>query len=160
VLPDDGRKSRALAEQRRTLAQQLATYADADGTRIAPSMSRLSKELGWPERTINRRLSELAKIGPGLLSKHGLTKEQGNAVRWLDISKLKMPDAETPDSTVEQERQIHAAGTPDTKAETPDSGAGTPPIGGVQPSVLTDTRPTHIPPNPWGWPEEYFVWIA
>jgi len=99
ALATDGRKAAAVAGKRRELALQLATYADGDGSSIRVGLKRLYAELGWPPRTVDRRLAELELVGPGLLSRVGLTQERGVAIRRLDVSVLKMPAADSPDST-------------------------------------------------------------
>lgn len=144
LLPGDGRKGRALAEQRRALALQLASYADGDGTRIRLGIQRLCTELGWTKRTLYRRMEDLRNLGL-LAEKECLTQEHGTAVRKLDVSKLILP-AGVPDTDsqechiAEQECQIATAGVPD-------SGAGVPPIRGTQPTSLTATEPPPPPPT-------------
>ena len=104
-LESDGRKWKRVAQDRRTLAIQLATYADPDGTSITAGTKRLAAELGWSLRTLARRLDDLKKLD--LLFNEGLTGEHGTARREIDIHNLKagMPDrkAEMPDSS-ESER--------------------------------------------------------
>lgn len=110
-LPTDGCKARAVCEQRRALALQLASYANPDGTSITTGRDRLLKETGWTLRTLARRLAELQALG--ILTRQGLTAEHGTARR-----RLTMPGAGVPDS---------AAGVPDSGAAgVPDSGAGRP----------------------------------
>jgi hypothetical protein len=154
VLPSDGRKARHVAEQRRALAIQLATHADGDGTSITVGRNKLARDIGWPVKTIGRRLRELKQIGPGFLSNDGLEAEHGNAKRKLDISKLKMPIAGGPDSpserpnSAEQEGQIHKAGRPDStnvgEQEGHIGGAGRPDTIGPQPS-FTEVKETDPP---------------
>jgi hypothetical protein len=122
VLPTDGRKARHVAEQRRALAIQLASHANGDGTSITVGRHKLSRDIGWPVRTVDRRLDELEQIGPGFLLKDGLTQEHGTARRIVDISKLKIPIAELPDSksgmphSSKQDCQIRYAELPDSTA--------------------------------------------
>ena len=110
-LPTDGRKGEHVAGKRRELAMQLASYADGDGSSIRVSLKRLYAELGWTTRTVDRRLAELEQVGPGLLSRVGLTQERGVAIRRLDVSVLKMPGAGSPNSTPD---------SPDSIADSPD----------------------------------------
>jgi hypothetical protein len=155
LLPDDGRKARAVAEQRRMLAIQLATYADGDGTRISAGIKRLMTELGWAKRTVYRRLEDLRRLEL-VAAKDGLTKEHGTALRRLNVAALRTPDAGVPGSAAEvpdsrkQECQIDVAGVPDRAAEVPDSIAGVPCIGGTQPPCLTG-QPTGQPTDRGGW---------
>ncbi len=156
VLSDDGRKARAVAEQRRALAMQLATHADGDGTRISVGINRLMLNLGWSKRTLYRRLEDLRRLEL-VAEKDGLTKERGTALRRLNVAALTMPSAGVPDSIAEvpdsqkQRCQIDRAGVPDSAAEVPDSIAGVPRIGGTQPSSFTVQQTAH-PTDGWeGW---------
>src|ERR1700737_1192339 len=92
-LPDDGRKWKALCDERRKIANHLATYANGDGTSITAGINRWVKETGIKRRTLFRRLDDLRRLGH-LRDKHGLTGESGTARRSLDVSKLKMPGQE------------------------------------------------------------------
>jgi hypothetical protein len=103
-LPDDARKWKHVATERRMLAMQLATHADPDGTSITIGVDRLVKDIGIAKRTLARRLDELKALG--LLESDGLTKEHGTRLRNLNFEKLK-------------------AGMPDS-SEMPDRGAGMP----------------------------------
>ena len=149
-LATDGRKGEYVAGKRRELAMQLASYADGDGSSIRVSLKRLYAELGWTTRTVDRRLSELEQVGPGLLSRVGLTQERGVAIRRLDVSVLKMPGADSPNSTpgspdsipdspdrTDQVRQIEQPIRQIARPDSPNSGADSPPIGGERPT----TRP-------------------
>lgn len=93
VLPKDGRKARALAERRRMLAIQLATYADPDGTNIFPGANRLADDLGWSRRTLFERLKDLRELGL-LCDKERLTSYHGTAIRSLAVHVLRMPSEE------------------------------------------------------------------
>ncbi len=136
-LPDDGRKWLAVARQRRALGIQLATHADGDGSSITAGVTRWAKALGISKRTVYRLLDDLRKIGPGFLSeKEGLTKEHGTAIRRIDVSKLKMPEAEVSDS---QSRSVRLEGF---------GGPGVTPIGGTQPclNIPTEREEAGVPP--------------
>lgn len=100
VLPEDGRKARSLAEQRRSIVIQLATYADRDGSNIFVGTKRLAAELGCSLRTTFKRLDELRKLGV-LHDKDGLISYHGTAIRRLAIHALRMPGEEVQDSDQE-----------------------------------------------------------
>ena len=160
-LPKDGRKWLALCKERRALANQIATYANGDGTSITAGVDRWVRELGIKRRTLFRRLDDLRQLGV-LRDKHGLVAENGTAIRSLDLSALKMPEeakpevpdsaagvsdsvAEVSDSTY-QECQIDRSGVPDSTAGVPDRRGGVPNtrVFGTQPSFLPSTN---RPPN-------------
>jgi hypothetical protein len=159
VLADDGRKARAVAEQRRALAMQLATHADGDGTRISVGINRLMSNLGWSKRTLYRRLEDLRRLEL-VAEKDGLTKERGTALRRLNVAALTASEAGVPHSIAEvpdsqkQECQIDRPEVPDSAAGVPDSIAGVPRIGGTQPSSFTvhqTAHPTGAPETGAGW---------
>jgi hypothetical protein len=140
VLPIDGRKARHCAEQRRSLAMQLATYADGDGTRVNAGVERYMREMGWPKRTLDRRLAELAELG--VLKTVGRTKERGTARRVIDFSVLRVPGAtKVPDTTAtvpdsdDQECQIAPPKCQMAQPEMPNSTAKVPDTIGTQPPL-------------------------
>src|SRR5258708_36213313 len=111
-LPDDGRKWKKLCEERRKIANQLATYANGDGTSITAGINRLVRETSTKRRTLFRRLDDLRQLGL-LRDKHGLTGESEPAVRSLDVLKVKMPGegvSEGPESTSRMARSTHQKG--------------------------------------------------
>lgn len=159
-LSDDGRKTRALAEQRRMLATQLATHADGDGTSILVGITRLMTNLGWPKRTLYRRMEDLRRLG--LLSEtDGRLTERGTAVRSINVSALKIPGAGVPDSTAgvpdteKRECQIAGAGVPLSTAGVPDSIAGVPRMRGTQPTNVPAIQTDHTTDGAGGWLQKH-----
>ncbi len=145
-LPSDGRKWLAQARLRRELAIQMATHADGDGSSITAGVKRWAKALEVSERTIYRLLDDLRNLGPGfLLEKEGLTKENGTAIRRLDVSKLKMRGADLTDS-VSDLSDSRKADLTDSQSR-PDrlegfGGSDLTRIGGRQPSDKYTDQPT------------------
>jgi len=92
ALPDDGRKSRLLQADRRTLTMQLATFADGDGTRITPGATRLFEALGWGRNKLFERLEDLKRLG--FLTTIGRTGERGTARRQLNVEFIQKKVAE------------------------------------------------------------------
>jgi hypothetical protein len=98
-LATDGRKWKALCHERKLLADWLATYGDADGTRIFPTVEVISAAFDtWGRRTVFRRLADLRNLG--VLHSEGLRGERGPRVRRLLPDVLHKPQAEVPDSQV------------------------------------------------------------
>src|ERR1700730_15896324 len=61
--PTDGRKWKAAASARKTLAVQLAGYADADGSSIRPSTQTLADQTGFSRRKVCYLLDDLKELG-------------------------------------------------------------------------------------------------
>jgi hypothetical protein len=133
ALPDDGRQGRHLRRQRRTLALQLAMYANPDGTSARPSSFTLAKELGLSRRTVTRLLHDLTER-LGFLQNgeiHRLTK-----VRVRSLNVQKMTGAPAPSS--EQPASSSRAPAPSSISPAPSSFGAQPPL---------TYRPSE-PPNP------------
>jgi len=63
LLPDDGRKAKHKAAQRRALWLELASFGNCFGRDVFPSNKTLAKKLLWSEPTVERRMRELKDMG-------------------------------------------------------------------------------------------------
>lgn len=85
-LPKDGRKWRQMCDQRKHLAEWLATFGDSDGSRIFPSIATIQASFdNWSRRKILYLLKDLRELG--ILKSEGLRGERGPRIRRL------VPDA-------------------------------------------------------------------
>lgn len=84
-LPADGRKWKHECTLRRSLAMQLATYADGDGTRITPSVQTLLDGMGLHRATIHRLLKDLKALG---FLKDGAIGKLRTRERVLDLDAM------------------------------------------------------------------------
>ena len=80
-MPDDGRKAKHKSACRRSLFMELASFADADGRGAWPSAKTLAKRLGQSERSVQRYLADLTKLG--FCQSRGKSKFGGSAIRDL-----------------------------------------------------------------------------
>jgi hypothetical protein len=97
-LPNDGRKWRTLCDQRKQLADWLATFGDADGSRIFPAIETMLTAFDtWSRAKLFRRLAELRELG--ILKSEGLIRERGARIRRL-IPNAVLLTAEVSDSPV------------------------------------------------------------
>ena len=143
-LPSDGRKWRAVCAERRSVAMQLATYANGDGTSIETGVARLMRETGIPRSTLFRRLDELRTLGI-LNSKHGLTKEHGTARRSLTVSKLRAPEVSDSESEVSDRPKPEVPiSTPEVSDRKPEVSNGKTEVPNSEPEVprICETQPT------------------
>jgi len=62
-LPRDGRRWAQACLSRRAVCQALASFANADGSSIFPSIETLYQEIGLSERLIKYRLDDLEELG-------------------------------------------------------------------------------------------------
>jgi hypothetical protein len=85
-MPNDGRKTALLGRERKQLADFLATFADADGSRIFPSVETIATALDRSRATIFRRLDDLCALG--VLGKEGYHGEHGSRIRRLRPEQL------------------------------------------------------------------------
>jgi hypothetical protein len=83
-LEGDGRKWKSKARDRMSAAGWLATYGDADGSRIFPSVLSLARHFGWSRRKAFYVLSDLKELG--LLEGGGLTSEHGTRIRRMNLA--------------------------------------------------------------------------
>lgn len=83
-LPKDGRKWKAIARDRMALAEWLATYGDADGSRIHPSVNSMIRHFGWSHGKNAYLLNDLEELD--LLVAEGLTSEHGTRRRRMNLS--------------------------------------------------------------------------
>jgi hypothetical protein len=63
ALPDDGRQQRHLCQQRKALAQVLASAANADGSSIRISQATMQHDTGFSHAKVNRLLDDLKTLG-------------------------------------------------------------------------------------------------
>lgn len=98
----DGREWKLAASNRKTLAVQLASFGDADGTSIRPSTYTLAEQTGFCRRKVCYLLDDLQELG--FLQRTGRHGQRGAAIRKLVIP-------EKPSETLTRETQ--------TPAETP-----------------------------------------
>jgi hypothetical protein len=156
-LPDDGRKWRTLCEDRKQLADWLASYADGDGSSIYPSVGTIAKAFDtWSRAKIFRVLAALKRLK--ILSKQGYTREHGTRVRALHPEVLSRPGvsnsgAGVSDST-DQEYQIRGAGVADSRGRSRMHYEPEPAL----PSVPTNYKTTPLPPAGAGERETFFEW--
>jgi hypothetical protein len=81
-LPSDRRKWKALCNERKQLADWLATYGDSDGSHIFPSVATMLRAFDtWSRKTLFRRLADLRELG--ILQSEGLKGERGPRIRRL-----------------------------------------------------------------------------
>jgi hypothetical protein len=85
-LPTDGRKWKAAASARKTLAVQLAGYANADGTSIRPSTQTLADQTGFSRSKVCRLLDDLKELG--FMERTGRHGQRGAAIRRLMLPEL------------------------------------------------------------------------
>lgn len=86
-LPDDGRKWKHSCNERKQLADWLATYGDADGTHIFPSIRTMLAAFDtWSHGKLFYRLADLRRLG--VLESEGLKGERGPRIRRLRPDKL------------------------------------------------------------------------
>lgn len=86
-LPHDGRKWKVLARDRQSLAAWLATFADADGSRIYPAVSTMQEHFGWSHGKTYARLGDLEQLGL-LESTQKLSGPHGTRVRKMNVEAL------------------------------------------------------------------------
>src|SRR5260370_30588748 len=157
-LPEDGRKWEHTCFMRRSLAMQLATYADGDGTNITVGVERLRQELGMAKRTFYRRIDELTRLG--FIEKDGRTHMRGTAVRhinfegiWEHAAGARVPhsapecqigtSARVPNSA--PECQTAQARVPNSAARVPDNSTRVPLTADFGPEPIRPTTPTAFP---------------
>jgi hypothetical protein len=87
-LDTDGRKWKTLCKERRTVAMQLASYADADGSNIWVGIDTLTTALGMPRATLFRFLDDLKTLCA--LSSYGLSRYHGTKKRRLHPNNLEL----------------------------------------------------------------------
>jgi hypothetical protein len=89
-LANDGRKSRARARDRMVIAEWLATYADADGSRVFPAVKTMCNHFGWSRAKTFRLLADLKKLKlledeKNVNGKRCLTGEHGTRKRRINL---------------------------------------------------------------------------
>ena len=91
-LPKDGRKWKTVARERMGALEWLATYGDADGSRIYPAEKSITHHFGWSRRKTFYILADLGVGGLNYLGSDGrLTSEHGTRVRRINLSAVLRP---------------------------------------------------------------------
>jgi hypothetical protein len=112
-LAKDGRKWRAIARDRMSLAEWLAIHGDGDGSRIFPSVGSMTRHFGWSRSKTFYLLDDLKTLG--LLERdpdgQKLTGEHGTRIRRMDLAAF-LRGAEVQDSQASP-----GAGVQDSRAE-------------------------------------------
>jgi hypothetical protein len=81
-LPKDGSKWKAIAHDRQSIADWLATFGDGDGTRIFPSIHSMMRRFAWSHGKICYLLADLKELK--LLESTGkLSREHGTRIRRM-----------------------------------------------------------------------------
>jgi hypothetical protein len=138
ALPEDGRKKRYLCQQRRALANHLATYANPDGTSVRVGATRIGKELGMGRSTVFRLLTDLQRLG--FLSNGDIHGQTRTRIRSLSIPKI----SPVTDSRGHQSR-IKGSPVPDSPSPVPDSPTPVPKEYGTLPPSLPPNKPSIQP---------------
>jgi hypothetical protein len=121
-LPTDGRKWLHDCQLRKYVVLQLATYADANGSRIFPSARTIGRELGISERTVKYVFNDLKTLG--VLIDQGFTdgKYKHTRIRALDIAKIRHTLVQDSPETVVQDSQNARARFADTVVQDSQNG--------------------------------------
>lgn len=154
-LPTDGRKWLHDCKLRKYVVLQLATYADANGTRIFPSARTIGRELGISERTVKYVFNDLKTLG--VLIDKGFTdgKYKHTRIRALDVEKIcgavvqDSPESVVQDSpTVVQDSQDACARFEERSRKIQNSGTPEKRESCTQPSLtVLGNRTTNQPTN-------------
>lgn len=129
-LAKDGRKWRAIARDRMSLAEWLAIHGDGDGSRIFPSVGSMIRHFGWSRSKTFYLLEDLKTLGLLIRDPDGqkLTGEHGTRIRRMDLAAFlgragvqdskASPGAEVQDSRAEVQSNVgHNRHLTDTKKE-------------------------------------------
>jgi Helix-turn-helix domain len=104
ALPDDGRKSLYLQKLRRGLYNELAKFCDADGSNAYPSSKTLAERLGCSEKTIDRLMADLARLGA--INNQGFHKKLRTRIRAIDLAWIEAHLTEFDHVAAEVERTV------------------------------------------------------
>jgi hypothetical protein len=119
-MASDGRKWKAACQERKQLADWLASYGDGDGTRIFPAIQTISAAFDtWSRATLFRRLADLR--GLGVLVSEGLRGMRGNRIRRLLPEVLTKPQAEVSGTKTEVSDSPKDTEPPKSQIEPPKS---------------------------------------
>jgi hypothetical protein len=137
LVEKDGRKWRAIARDRMSLAEWLAIHGDGDGSRIFPSVASMTRHFGWSRSKTFYLLEDLKTLGLLVRDPDGqkLTGEHGTRIRRMDLAAFLRR------AGVQDSQASPGAGVQDSRAGVQDSRAE------VQSNVghnrhLTDTKKT------------------
>ncbi len=147
-LPSDGRKWKAAASARKTLAVQLAGYADPDGTSIRPSIKTLAEQTGFSRAKVCRLMDDLKELR--FMERTGRYGQRGAAIR-----RLMLPDrpssipAETA-SLREQDSVVRVSdsilGVSDSSLKVSNSSSQS--LTAMRHNLPLQTCPTNLPSKP------------
>jgi hypothetical protein len=115
----DGRKWKMLCDQRKQLADWLATYGDGDGTRIFPKVATMLAAFDtWSRAKIFARLKDLRALG--VMQPEGRKGEHGPRIRRLIPPKPIKAEVSDSFSEVSDSATNEIAEVSDSKAEVSD----------------------------------------
>ena len=143
-LPEDGRKWKASAFNRSALFKELASFANADGTNIWPSIPTLIKSTGWSRSKVCYTLDELTALG--LMERTGRKGQHGPAVRRLKTTEAHDSQSPTFDS-----------GSPTLECGSPTFNPESPTFDSRSPTMVGPYLPSDLPSKPALQPEAWVV---
>src|SRR5919109_5035560 len=115
ALPDDGRQQRHLCHARRELMRELSDFANPDGTSVCPSSARLGRRLGCSEKTVDRLMADLVRLGA--ISNHGWhptfkTRMRSINLAWISANSPGTSSPDSPGTSSDDQGNLHgSAGT-------------------------------------------------
>jgi hypothetical protein len=96
-LPGDGREWKHSARNRQALAAFLATFANADGSRVRPSIPTMCEHFGFHKATVCRLLAALEALGfQKRVGRFG--GKNGVAIRQLNVAALEVANSNLSES--------------------------------------------------------------
>src|SRR5579859_1473306 len=129
-MPDDGRQWRHKCELRCALLHWLATFADADGTKVEAGIKRMEARFEVSRRTIFRRLDDLIELG--FTTREKLTGFKGTRRRTINVAailkKADVPTSPNPvvPSSLTEVPSTHVSVVPSSQPDVPSSLAEVP----------------------------------
>jgi hypothetical protein len=132
ALPTDKRKAAHLQRQRKALAVLLARSANADGSRIFPSVDTLKAKMECSRATIFRLLKDLETLG--LIINGGYHGFYKTRMRLMDVSKLAPVSNTTPTPVADSPAPVSDSAAPVSDRRAPVS-------------KLFETQPPSLPPS-------------
>jgi hypothetical protein len=136
----------------------MATYANADGSKIRPGQKRLAAVLGTSEMTVRRGQTELETIGMLAMVFKGHSQGRGQAGGYASEYRLTVPSdllecvpLLDPDETnhrtpMNSDSAIDRTPMSANSEETPDMGEEIPDTHEETPDIWSESPDTHVPP--------------
>lgn len=136
----------------------MATYANADGTKIRPGQKRLAAVLGTSEMTVRRGQTELETIGMLEMVFKGHSQGRGQAGGYASEYRLTLPSdlldrvPMLDPEEVNHRTPVNSDSTKDRtpmsaeSEETPDMGEEIPDTHEETPDIWSESPDTHVPP--------------